>query len=111
MTELKSEAAPRISVEDIIELCELSGPAFCKTPVKRARTGKPKILAVDIRSLEEYPLSLQQAFSYTHFLYFRIFWVFDIFIFNSYESPLKITKLANVASSVHIKYGLMRVAV
>ncbi|KAL0203102.1 hypothetical protein M9458_001120, partial [Cirrhinus mrigala] len=52
LSELKAEVSPRISVEDLIDLCELSGPAFFKTPVKRARTGKPKILAVDIRSLE-----------------------------------------------------------
>ncbi|TRY66236.1 hypothetical protein DNTS_006073 [Danionella cerebrum] len=55
LSELKAEVSPRISVEDLIDLCELSGPACLKTPIKRARTGKPKILAVDIRSLEEYP--------------------------------------------------------
>lgn len=54
LSELKAEVSPRISVEDLIDLCELSGPAFFKTPVKRARTGKPKILAVDIRSLEDF---------------------------------------------------------
>uniref|UniRef100_A0A8C2PXG3 TBC domain-containing protein kinase-like protein n=1 Tax=Cyprinus carpio TaxID=7962 RepID=A0A8C2PXG3_CYPCA len=58
LSELKAEVSQRISVEDLIDLCELSGPAYFKTPVKRARTGKPKILAVDIRSLEEYPFSL-----------------------------------------------------
>uniref|UniRef100_A0A8C2JB56 TBC domain-containing protein kinase-like protein n=1 Tax=Cyprinus carpio TaxID=7962 RepID=A0A8C2JB56_CYPCA len=51
LSELKAEVSQRISVEDLIDLCELSGPAYFKTPVKRARTGKPKILAVDIRSL------------------------------------------------------------
>ncbi|RXN09129.1 TBC domain-containing kinase [Labeo rohita] len=61
LSELKAEVSPRISVEDLIDLCELSGPAFFKTPVKRARTGKPKILAVDIRSLEEYPFSLNHT--------------------------------------------------
>uniref|UniRef100_A0A671SJT5 TBC domain-containing protein kinase-like protein n=1 Tax=Sinocyclocheilus anshuiensis TaxID=1608454 RepID=A0A671SJT5_9TELE len=54
LSELKAEVSPRISVEDLIDLCELSGPAYFKTPVKRARTGKPKILAVDIRSLEDF---------------------------------------------------------
>ncbi|XDV15607.1 hypothetical protein PO909_015656 [Leuciscus waleckii] len=58
LSELKAEVSPRISVEDLIDLCELSGPACFKTPAKRARNGKPKILAVDIRSLEEYPFSL-----------------------------------------------------
>jgi len=58
LSELKAEVSPRISVEDLIDLCELSGPACFKTPAKRARTGKPKILAVDIRSLEEYPFNL-----------------------------------------------------
>uniref|UniRef100_A0A673FNI1 TBC domain-containing protein kinase-like protein n=1 Tax=Sinocyclocheilus rhinocerous TaxID=307959 RepID=A0A673FNI1_9TELE len=54
LSELKAEVSPRISVEDLIDLCELSGPAYFKTPVKRARTGKPKILAVDTRSLEDF---------------------------------------------------------
>ncbi|XP_052400991.1 TBC domain-containing protein kinase-like protein [Carassius gibelio] len=54
LSELKAEVSPRISVEDLIDLCELSGLACFKTPVKRARTGKPKILAVDIRSLEDF---------------------------------------------------------
>uniref|UniRef100_A0A8C2EM38 TBC domain-containing protein kinase-like protein n=1 Tax=Cyprinus carpio TaxID=7962 RepID=A0A8C2EM38_CYPCA len=54
LSELKAEVSPRISVEDLIDLCELSGPACFKTAVKRARTGKPKILAVDIRSLEDF---------------------------------------------------------
>uniref|UniRef100_A0A671S069 TBC domain-containing protein kinase-like protein n=1 Tax=Sinocyclocheilus anshuiensis TaxID=1608454 RepID=A0A671S069_9TELE len=54
LSELKAEVSPRISVEDLIDLCELSGAACFKTPVKRARTGKPKILAVDIRSLEDF---------------------------------------------------------
>uniref|UniRef100_A0A8C1HRJ9 TBC domain-containing protein kinase-like protein n=1 Tax=Cyprinus carpio carpio TaxID=630221 RepID=A0A8C1HRJ9_CYPCA len=38
LSELKAEVSQRISVEDLIDLCELSGPAYFKTPVKRART-------------------------------------------------------------------------
>ncbi|ROL46508.1 TBC domain-containing protein kinase-like protein [Anabarilius grahami] len=61
LSELKAEVSPRISVEDLIDLCELSGLACFKTPAKRARTGKPKILAVDIRSLEEYPFNFSRG--------------------------------------------------
>lgn len=51
--ELKAEVSPRISAEDLIDLCELS----LAGPTKRTRAGKPKIIAVDIRAAEEYPLA------------------------------------------------------
>ncbi|TSK22507.1 TBC domain-containing protein kinase-like protein [Bagarius yarrelli] len=62
---LKAELSPRISAEDLIDLCELTGPAHFKTPVKKAKAVKTKIVAVDIRSSEEYPLK------HTHFLIAR----------------------------------------
>ncbi|XP_030643926.1 TBC domain-containing protein kinase-like protein [Chanos chanos] len=54
LAELKAEVSPRISAEDLIELCELSGPAHFKTPVKKPKPGKAKILAVDIRGSEDF---------------------------------------------------------
>ncbi|XP_064191246.1 TBC domain-containing protein kinase-like protein [Anguilla rostrata] len=54
LSDLKGEVSPRISVEDFIDLCELSGPAHFKTPTKRTKSGKPKILALDIRSSEDF---------------------------------------------------------
>ncbi|KAK1791923.1 hypothetical protein P4O66_013902 [Electrophorus voltai] len=54
LSELKAEVSPRISSEDLIDLCELTGPAHFKTPVKRPKTVKTKILAVDIRSAEDF---------------------------------------------------------
>lgn len=54
LSELKAEASPRISAEDFIDLCELSGSSHFKSTTKRAKVGKPKILAVDIRSQEDY---------------------------------------------------------
>lgn len=43
--------SPRISADDLIDLCELSSAGLAK----RTRAGKPKIIAVDIRPVEEYP--------------------------------------------------------
>uniref|UniRef100_A0A671X1S0 TBC domain-containing protein kinase-like protein n=1 Tax=Sparus aurata TaxID=8175 RepID=A0A671X1S0_SPAAU len=51
LCDLKAEVSPRISAEDLIDLCELS----LAGPAKRTKAGKPKIIAVDIRSVEEYP--------------------------------------------------------
>uniref|UniRef100_A0A4W6CHE1 TBC domain-containing protein kinase-like protein n=1 Tax=Lates calcarifer TaxID=8187 RepID=A0A4W6CHE1_LATCA len=45
-----SEVSPRISAEDLIDLCELS----LTGPTKRTKAGKPKIVAVDIRSQEDF---------------------------------------------------------
>ncbi|XP_026215589.1 TBC domain-containing protein kinase-like protein [Anabas testudineus] len=42
--------SPRISAEDLIDLCELS----LAGPAKRTKTGKPKIVAVDIRTGEDF---------------------------------------------------------
>ncbi|KAK7912867.1 hypothetical protein WMY93_013078 [Mugilogobius chulae] len=50
LSELKAEVSPRVSADDLIELCELSMTA----PSKRTKSGKPKIISVDIRSLEDY---------------------------------------------------------
>ena len=54
--ELKSEKTPRISAEDLIELCELAGPASTRSPSKKTVKSKPKILIIDVRSPDEYPL-------------------------------------------------------
>ena len=56
--ELKSEKTPRISAEDLIELCELAGPSVTRSPSKKTVKSKPKILIIDVRSPEEYPLLL-----------------------------------------------------
>ena len=53
--ELKSEKCVRISAEDLIELCELAGPAASRSPSKKTTRARPKILIIDIRSPEEYP--------------------------------------------------------
>ncbi|KAM7394360.1 hypothetical protein PAMP_021171 [Pampus punctatissimus] len=50
LCDLKSEISPRISAEDLIDLCELSFPG----PAKRTKVGKPKIVAVDIRNVEDF---------------------------------------------------------
>ena len=55
LEELKSEKSPRISAEDLIELCELAGPTITRSPSKKSAKSKPKILIIDVRSREEYP--------------------------------------------------------
>uniref|UniRef100_A0A3Q1K025 TBC domain-containing protein kinase-like protein n=1 Tax=Anabas testudineus TaxID=64144 RepID=A0A3Q1K025_ANATE len=50
LCDLKAEMSPRISAEDLIDLCELS----LAGPTKRTKTGKPKIVAVDIRTGEDF---------------------------------------------------------
>uniref|UniRef100_A0A7N8Y861 TBC domain-containing protein kinase-like protein n=1 Tax=Mastacembelus armatus TaxID=205130 RepID=A0A7N8Y861_9TELE len=50
LCDLKAEVSPRISAEDLIDLCELS----LTGPTKRTKAGKPKIVAVDIRSAEDF---------------------------------------------------------
>ncbi|MFT7807634.1 TBC domain-containing protein kinase-like protein [Arapaima gigas] len=50
LSELKAESSPRISAEDLIDLCELSGSGH----FKKTKSSKPKILAVDIRSSEDF---------------------------------------------------------
>lgn len=54
LSELKAEVSPRISAEDLIYLCELTGQAHFKIPVKKPKAVKTKIVAVDIRSNEDY---------------------------------------------------------
>ena len=55
LSELKAELSPRISAEDLIDLCELS----LAGGGKRTRAGRPKIVAVDVRSAEEYPYAAE----------------------------------------------------
>uniref|UniRef100_A0A8C9X4K1 TBC domain-containing protein kinase-like protein n=1 Tax=Sander lucioperca TaxID=283035 RepID=A0A8C9X4K1_SANLU len=50
LCDLKAEVSPRISAEDLIDLCELS----LAGPTKRTKAGRPKIIAVDIRSVEDF---------------------------------------------------------
>ncbi|PWA29340.1 hypothetical protein CCH79_00014017 [Gambusia affinis] len=50
LCDLKAEVSPRISAEDLIDLCELS----LAGPSKRNKSGKPKIVAVDIRNVEDF---------------------------------------------------------
>ncbi|XP_058856344.1 TBC domain-containing protein kinase-like protein isoform X4 [Acipenser ruthenus] len=54
LSELKAEVSPRISAEDLIDLCELTGLSHSKTPTKRTKSSKPKILVVDIRSGDDF---------------------------------------------------------
>ncbi|XP_035681915.1 TBC domain-containing protein kinase-like protein [Branchiostoma floridae] len=54
LEELKSEVSPRISAEDLIELCELKGPSPSKSPTKKSKTSRPKILIVDVRAGEDF---------------------------------------------------------
>lgn len=61
MDDLKAEVSPRISAEDLIDLCELTGPSHSKTPVKKTKPSKPKLLVVDIRNSEEYPSNLSAS--------------------------------------------------
>ena len=56
LEELKVEKCLHISAEDLIELTELAGPIQTRSPVKRNKAAKPKILIIDVRSQEEYPL-------------------------------------------------------
>ncbi|XP_034739217.1 TBC domain-containing protein kinase-like protein [Etheostoma cragini] len=50
LSDLKAEVSPRISAEDLIDLCELS----LAGPTKRTKVGRPKIIAVDIRTVEDF---------------------------------------------------------
>lgn len=58
LNDLKSEVSPRISAEDLIDLCELTVTGHFKTPTKKTKSSKPKLLVVDIRNSEEYPLHM-----------------------------------------------------
>uniref|UniRef100_A0A665XDZ8 TBC domain-containing protein kinase-like protein n=1 Tax=Echeneis naucrates TaxID=173247 RepID=A0A665XDZ8_ECHNA len=50
LCDLKAEVSLRISAEDLIDLCDLS----LTGPTKRTKAGRPKIIAVDIRSMEDF---------------------------------------------------------
>uniref|UniRef100_A0A7N4NWL3 TBC1 domain containing kinase n=1 Tax=Sarcophilus harrisii TaxID=9305 RepID=A0A7N4NWL3_SARHA len=54
LNDLKSEVSPRISAEDLIDLCELTGTGHFKTPTKKTKSSKPKLLVVDIRNTEDF---------------------------------------------------------
>uniref|UniRef100_A0A8C5LHA7 TBC domain-containing protein kinase-like protein n=1 Tax=Leptobrachium leishanense TaxID=445787 RepID=A0A8C5LHA7_9ANUR len=54
LSELKSEASPRISAEDLIDLCELSMSSHPKAQSKKSKCNKPKLLVVDIRNSEDF---------------------------------------------------------
>ncbi|XP_067424343.1 TBC domain-containing protein kinase-like protein isoform X1 [Emydura macquarii macquarii] len=54
LNDLKAEGSPRISAEDLIGLCELTGPIHFKTPTKKTKSSKPKLLVVDIRNSEDF---------------------------------------------------------
>uniref|UniRef100_A0A669QYY2 TBC domain-containing protein kinase-like protein n=1 Tax=Phasianus colchicus TaxID=9054 RepID=A0A669QYY2_PHACC len=54
LDDLKAEVSPRISAEDLIDLCELTGPSHSKTPIKKTKSSKPKLLVVDIRNSEDF---------------------------------------------------------
>jgi TBC domain-containing protein kinase-like protein len=52
--ELKSEKFPRISAEDLIELCELSGLSHGSIPGKLSKSTKLVVVVIDVRSEDEY---------------------------------------------------------
>ncbi|XP_004612753.2 TBC domain-containing protein kinase-like protein [Sorex araneus] len=54
LNDLKSEVSPRISAEDLIDLCELSVTGHFKTAPKKTKSSKPKLLVVDIRNNEDF---------------------------------------------------------
>uniref|UniRef100_A0A8C2NR07 TBC1 domain containing kinase n=1 Tax=Capra hircus TaxID=9925 RepID=A0A8C2NR07_CAPHI len=54
LNDLKSEVSPRISAEDLIDLCELTVTGHFKTPPKKTKSSKPKLLVVDIRNSEDF---------------------------------------------------------
>ncbi|XP_075056911.1 TBC domain-containing protein kinase-like protein isoform X2 [Mixophyes fleayi] len=54
LSELKSEVSPRISAEDLIDLCELTVPPHAKASTKKTKSSKPKLLVVDIRNSEDF---------------------------------------------------------
>ncbi|XP_073458053.1 TBC domain-containing protein kinase-like protein [Aquarana catesbeiana] len=54
LSELKSEVSPRISAEDLIDLCELTVPSHGKMNIKKTKSSKPKLLVVDIRNSEDF---------------------------------------------------------
>lgn len=55
LEDLKEEVSPRISADDMIQLCELRGPTQSKTPAKRnSKNSKPKIVIIDVRSPDEF---------------------------------------------------------
>ncbi|XP_022084474.1 TBC domain-containing protein kinase-like protein [Acanthaster planci] len=56
LAELKTEVSPRISAEDLLELCDLkpgSTPGS-RSPTKKNRASRPLILTVDVRSSEDF---------------------------------------------------------
>ena len=57
LDELKSEKFARISAEDLLELCELTGPSPGMSPSKRNKSSKPVIVIIDVRSEDEYPFT------------------------------------------------------
>ncbi|XP_072022504.1 TBC domain-containing protein kinase-like protein [Amphiura filiformis] len=53
LEELKMEVSPRISAEDLLELCDLKGGGS-RSPSKRNKNSKPILLIVDVRTNEEF---------------------------------------------------------
>ncbi|XP_075464644.1 TBC domain-containing protein kinase-like protein isoform X2 [Ascaphus truei] len=54
LSELKAEVSPRISAEDLIDLCELTMSSQLKAISKKNKSSKPKLLMVDIRNSEDF---------------------------------------------------------
>ncbi|XP_021101110.1 TBC domain-containing protein kinase-like protein isoform X4 [Heterocephalus glaber] len=54
LNDLKSEVSPRISAEDLIDLCELTVTGHFRTPTRKTKSSKPKLLVVDTRSSEDF---------------------------------------------------------
>ncbi|XP_033632187.1 TBC domain-containing protein kinase-like protein [Asterias rubens] len=56
LEELKSEVSPRISAEDLLELCDLKPGAVpgSRSPTKKTKSSRPVIMCVDVRSSEEF---------------------------------------------------------
>ena len=56
LEELKTEVCPRISAEDLLTLSGLLGATNGRNTSERSRASKPRIIVIDVRSHDEYPL-------------------------------------------------------
>lgn len=86
--ELKAEKFPRISAEDLIELCELSGPSKAPNPAKSSKSSKPLIVVIDVRSEDEYPFTQHYLLTQFHVKH-KIF--VSVLVVCSLESRLRYT--------------------
>ncbi|XP_071848772.1 TBC domain-containing protein kinase-like protein [Apostichopus japonicus] len=68
LEELQAERCPRISAEDLLELCGLTGIENSRSPTRKSKSSKPIILILDIRNSEDFsrghiPSSINMPFN------------------------------------------------